>query len=477
MKPAFLALLLITTVTSPAHADEPAPAPSPSAPPSPSSCLSLQDLEEAKTILAGFQFRSWDPAFKIDFCDANNLFRNTTAAILLLKNLPNVSDSANPFDNEKLSPNPWAFFSSRINDIVFETDASYDGFCGKNPGVIAFVAGAQDGIMHICPSAAAQDIFTLSAILVHESRHQDGFPHVNCQHGDYATEAVPACDTNYKEAGSYGIQTEYYVKVSKANGVDPAIRQEARSSALLYFMQRFNQLPLGIKNGAVLADNSETVNFYDGKSLTPMFQAPSAEFELTSMDDNLALIQPKEPKIQLISEDGTTMGESLAENNGADLLDVYQDISGFCLLFPNGIVCASGDANSKPVTIKFNDFTAIGFASHDVNYFKENIMYIASTTGDVYYLPLNLSQLSAMADKPLPHSKDFSGLINFAKLDSSHMMILNAEGQAELVTLPPSGYESVSSSSKKTPAPGIDPSRRFTRMFAPYYWSQELKDL
>jgi hypothetical protein len=71
-----------------------------------------------------------------------------------------------------------------------------------------------------------------------------------------------------------------------------------------------------------------------------------------------------------------------------DLLDFFSDLTVNCYLFPHQISCSVGN-QPQPMVIPIEGFTPVGFASYSVDPAFGNAVYIASTTGDVYYLPLN----------------------------------------------------------------------------------------
>lgn len=133
----------------------------------------------------------------------------------------------------KFADNWYDYFIGRISD--FQIDES----CPK--GVIAYVYIFGGQTMYVC-SAALTDNFTAldrASVFMHEARHIDGFPHATCSHGPRRG-LRGACDNRISEGGSYAVTVETYAQLSRfAEGIHPAMRAYARSSAVLYADEAF----------------------------------------------------------------------------------------------------------------------------------------------------------------------------------------------------------------------------------------------
>lgn len=127
----------------------------------------------------------------------------------------------------------WNYFIGRIN--TFEIDDS----CPK--GVVAYVYAFGGRTMYAC-SAALTDNFTaldLASVFMHEARHIDGFPHMTCSRGPRQG-LQGACDTRISDGGSYAVTVETYAQLAKyAEGIHPALKAYARSSAVVYAYETF----------------------------------------------------------------------------------------------------------------------------------------------------------------------------------------------------------------------------------------------
>lgn len=127
----------------------------------------------------------------------------------------------------------WNYFIGRINQ--FEIDDS----CPK--GVVAYVFAFGGRTMYAC-SAALTDNFTaldLASVFMHEARHIDGFPHMTCTHGPRQG-LSGACDRRIADGGSYAVTVETYAQLARyAEGIHPALKAYARSSAVIYADETF----------------------------------------------------------------------------------------------------------------------------------------------------------------------------------------------------------------------------------------------
>lgn len=125
------------------------------------------------------------------------------------------------------------YFIGRINKLEVVND------CPK--GVIAYVYSFGDKTMYACPAALTTSFSSLdrASVMMHEARHIDGFPHVTCTKG--ARKGIQgACDTKISDGGSYAVTVETYAQLAKfADGIHPAMKSYAKSSAVVYADEAF----------------------------------------------------------------------------------------------------------------------------------------------------------------------------------------------------------------------------------------------
>ncbi|MFL5814623.1 MAG: hypothetical protein ACJ763_13695 [Bdellovibrionia bacterium] len=419
----------------------------------------LDSNPEAKKLLNRFSWQSNDRRFRPNFCDPKNLGYRVAQAVLNLSYVETLSSaSAHPGDNGILSTGPFQYFSSRIRSFVFEPNT---GNCANLVDAYVKNVGAHDGIMHICQLLSQEDEPWISSSLIHEARHQDGYPHVTCTHGAYAgLSQLLACDPDYTSSGAYRTQTDYFIQMSKIDRIAPSVRQSARANAIQLLVERFNTLPMGIKNGAVLVTDTSKLLFYDGETATSLYPSLQATSRLIKEKGVLSIYDPVKEIVMMLS-DGVNLDSTpqKAVTEIRNIIDFYESQPVDCSLFPNRVTC---NFSNKEVTLPIKDFTPIGFWTYDPVNQSNPTVYIASKEKRVYALN--------------EYSKDFgslpTGTQSASKWDSSsRAIVLTYDGQVQLVPRDPN------SSDPAELAPGLNPDERFTRMIAPYYWSKQLQEL
>jgi hypothetical protein len=423
----------------------------------------LDSSPQQKEILNRFSWYSKDPELKPDFCDPKNLAYRVANALLFLKTAGKLDHSkTDPFDQSILGSDPLEFLAGRIRILQFDPDDDGDDISGCDGYTAAYVnAATRSGVMHICRHLGGLDDLTISSALIHEARHQDSYhQHAICNHGFMIGQA--ACDESYQSGDSYSVQTEYFVKVLRSNQIDPAIRQNARNSAMEYFTNRFNSPPLGIKKGAALLTSDSRLVFYDGASVTPMLSLKNSAIQMYQSGDLLKFYDPIQ-RILWQSLDGANL-EILETNHDMDLdrgksrfVDRYWTQRADCWLYTNRLIC---DFPEKKISLPITNFTPVGFQSYTLSDRFEKKVRIVSREGQVYAVTSS--------------STDFSGeptsYLNTGAWDSSTTIGLSTDGRVYFETL--SGGKTL-----RKPAPGLSPSATYIKMIAPYYWSRSLQGL
>jgi len=129
--------------------------------------------------------------------------------------------------------NDWyGYFIGRINDISIQSS------CAKGVGAYVFMFG---NTMYVCPMLLSDNFTALdrASVMMHEARHIDGFPHMTCTRGPRQG-LQGACDRRIAEGGSYAVTVETYAQIAAyAPNIHPAIRAYARSSAVVYADETF----------------------------------------------------------------------------------------------------------------------------------------------------------------------------------------------------------------------------------------------
>jgi hypothetical protein len=273
-----------------------------------------------------------------------------------------------------------------------------------------------------------------------------------------------ACDESYSTGDSYSVQTEYLVKVSRSQQMDPLTRQTARATALDYLANRFNTLPLGIKRGAVLVTSDSKLVFYDGVSVTPMLSLPRPSTQVYQSADLLKFYDPI-TQVLSASYDGANL---LTEETDYDMnlgprnfVDRYRTQRANCWLFTNRLIC---EFPEKRVNLPITGFTPAGFQSYSLQDRFEKKVRIVSKERQVYSVTSDSTGF-------YPEATDY---LNTGKWDENTTIGLSYDGQ---VYFEGSGSALNQGTTAKRLAPGLDSNTTYIKMIAPYYWSPELQKL
>ena len=155
----------------------------------------------------------------------------TFRGIQVLKAIPGSLSKKDEFDLDKLISDPYKYFEKRAKRLLLETQKSYPE-C--TPGTAAYNDG--EGNIHICPQGVSlRSTIQMSAILIHEAAHTSGKSHVQCTNQpwrfiDEAYNQMGSCDDSYSGGGSYAIEAEYLVKLSRNSGLSLEERKNVKDS-------------------------------------------------------------------------------------------------------------------------------------------------------------------------------------------------------------------------------------------------------
>lgn len=415
-----------------------------------------------KQILQQFEFVSdYQGKFDPDFCNVNSIGNKAAKALLFIHSIADMSGfPASDIDQKIISTSPYEFLNSRAHTIVF--NQSWDVDCSGL--TLAYVDEDESDTMHLCPNITGADVVYMSSAMIHEARHLDWghYHHTSCNHGFYASRGnVDACDESYETKGSYAVQTEYMVKVSKADHVDPAIRQDARSDAALSFMDRFNKLPLGIKKGALLLSNDLKVSFYDGARATDILSLPDSMTKLFLNADAIGFYNSRTDSISMVNVGSEFEKENSIKKptESGEIVDLFLDLHTSCLLFTDHIRCRF-DSGSQRVVLPIKDFTPVGFVSNYDPFGTQ--VFVMSKEGKRY---------SVSPDSTAFKEEGDSKYLNTASWDDTKgsFLVLSQEGKVLI--------QNGNDESNVSIAPGLNSSVFFTKSVAPYYWSSRLNDL
>lgn len=432
------------------------------------SCLDAARVEAE--IFSQFQIVTEDSKIQYDNCDDGNILRKFAEALLFLKDTQ-VGAAPADIDLGILGNSPFGFFTDRISTVVF--DAKANRRCASS--VMAYVLSNEKSTMHICPYLNQFDAFTMSSTLVHEARHVEGYSHARCAHGLMAVTDSAACDPNYHQyKGSYATGTEYEIKVSYSPEVSGLIRQQARSRAVVGLLERFNELPLGMKTGALLQTTKGAVLFFDGEKATEIMQVPAGSI-LTSRSSLPTFFDRIGAQVQSYIFGGvfvSTAGEyadtfrrKFSAQEREELLDVSYTGDYSCLLFKDKLRC--GADTDADVEISLAGLEPVQFLSSTNSILVEkNALNIATRDGAVYNLPVFWKDFQQMPGKTLPRDPDLKNVVSLGPWQNNQEIVVSTDGRVLLF------------SGRQKPWGKVEglPLETFEKLIAPYYWSPRLDE-
>lgn len=422
------------------------------------SCL---DSKKAEEVLKTYKWMSEAGPLNFNSCDSENLFTKTIEALINIESLPVLEARSDEFNKNSYGSSPIQYIKDRVSKFIFDADHS-DG-CSDN-GTIAYVFRGQN-MVHICPMASKMSKLDLMEVLIHETRHIDGYGHALCVRGPYKGENAYACDTTYDQRGSYGVGAEFKVRVSRTSSLDPAMRSEARASAVSDFLVRFNQLPLGLKDGVFVQDKNQRL-YFANDSLTPLIsKTPNgilvSRYGLpTWFDVTSANVRSFDLVNNLVDTGGTFAVDyrkdwsPLKANSLVDVL--YGSYS--CKIFLRNMECSA----SSDSVAKFNFFVnAKAFL------FLQDTTLLKMEDNTVYVLPNNYEKL--LSSKVEQWTK-LNKTINYTSL----VTYTNTQGYA----VGDDGLLRYLTTDAKQQAPvKVNENIQFNKVIGPAIWSNRLNGI
>lgn len=230
--------------------------------------------------LSGFNFEYNGLAYK--HCDLDNIPYLVAKALLFIKDVSAQRfDGSNPFGQPtRLAGNPWKFFTDRVRTVVI--DANTSSCRGQLAGFFR-----ASGSLTICrkPDFLSR-VEGPAQVLIHEAAHDVMDPrgvlatrHVNCKRSMYSVgNGISGCDESMNMSGSFAVETEFAIGVSRLTSLKPEVREAYRNLAKTNLASRFNVLTGDLKDYVALIRDSGQVDFYDGaKTTRVMNQIPSGQ--------------------------------------------------------------------------------------------------------------------------------------------------------------------------------------------------------
>lgn len=216
-------------------------------------CIAKSELQ----VIAS-HFQQFSNLANADFCNDDSQNWHLLSSIMFMRKTQ-FSQTMTPSQDElfsgRFAKSWYDYFIGRINDLNVVDN------CPK--GVIAYVYAFGGNTMYVCPMALTNSFSSLdrASVMMHEARHIDGFPHMTCTHG--ARKGISgACDNKIATGGSYAVTVETYAQLAKyAEGIHPALKAYAKSSAIIYADEAF-ETPVKINRAESLLALTNTLDFH-----------------------------------------------------------------------------------------------------------------------------------------------------------------------------------------------------------------------
>lgn len=418
----------------------------------------------------------------VDFCDMTASLPKTYAALSFLKMYAQFpAPAAGSADQNILGSNVWSFFSSRIQKIIFTADG--EGLCGETTNGLSFGAyvdpNSDPHTAHVCDAIGKWDLLTVVATLVHEARHTNGFEHVDCSRGPF-TRATGSCDDTYSRKGAYAVGVEYKIKLSQNEKVDPILRAGARSLAVADLFSRFNEVPFGFKEMAVLQDQRGGLHSFDGRSLTQLSEGSLRQI-LTDRYGSPTVFDPDLGKVKsyFLSEAIDTSGEiantfrASSASAKKDLIDVLYIDEYCCFVSQQGLLCTSNSVadigKDTDAHISLSRIHPLGFVyMSKSSLLKNQVPYLVGDDGYLYEMPKTFAELQNATEADFRPSSRPRDLLKVAAVSNNgnEEYVLSREGQLLVTTKGEKGLK-----------PILLPNIRFRSLVSPVIWSNRLHDL
>jgi hypothetical protein len=263
-------------------------------------------------------------------------------------------------------------------------------------------------------------------LLLHESRHFSGHPHVTCVAGPWKG-VEGGCDNSIQEKGSYAVSAESMARVGiLAKNLSKAAKTNAKLLSLGYAQNRFNK-PVYI-NGAravyLTSEAQEKAYIFDGKSFYP---APYVEDATVISRQSDVHVFPKDRDkdayvLQLYSNETkadvkasknalTLQYNSLHAAERPDLLDVVN--AGEYLCFVQSLIIDCSNSKGKRVSIPPTSVISKAFTPEEMAMkTPKNSLLLVNGADRIQRLTINSDGTHSLTDTEM-RVQGFKSIVKF----------------------------------------------------------------
>lgn len=409
----------------------------------------------------------WDLDLQFNPCQPNNFPQKVQQALSFLQTFPPSAIRHDDFDRNFLGDSLYVFFESRIRTILLDTE-DHSRTCRGS--TVAYYGSSEKSKMHICPSLNAFSSLYVSSVLLHEARHFEGFPHEFCDRGYYFAEA--ACDPSVETGGSYAVEVEFFVRVSRATGFSESVRQEARAAALADLADHFLKAPLGGKSGPVLLGEDGMLSFFDGEKLEELARDIPRETivsirdlpVLYSKQDGSMIDMPIHGRSSDTPGKFAQMLRALPEEDRKNVVDIYYGDRP-CILYPDRLFCYSSSEAGKTVNLPEGVHAVQFYTLDPVTHLDERV-FVLGDDGNGYQIPYSVD-LALWTPARFVKYPWLAGLRGLNVSSSFGRLGLSMDGK--IVTRDNGEKE-------WKPIPAFE-GKRYSKILGPIFWSPRYKEL
>ncbi len=225
-----------------------------------SSCLKEVELKELSEDFDQFEeFLSG----KAEYCerDLGEQWYKIAHALVTLKKASSSAAKVDPqdaFTHEAITEKDWwSYFTKDDNEFVIQDDCA--------PNVIAYVSSFRaltymrrffgSGKINLCKPFFNVTNSRRVSVLMHERRHFDDHPHVNCKRG-INSGARYSCDDRITDGGSYAVSVQVLVSLARSQDIPAQEKALIEAEATYMAFNRFNTVPKVKVNLSMLLSNS-----------------------------------------------------------------------------------------------------------------------------------------------------------------------------------------------------------------------------
>ncbi|OQW51596.1 MAG: hypothetical protein A4S09_10230 [Proteobacteria bacterium SG_bin7] len=432
------------------------------------SCL---DKVKANSVIENFQW--WDSKntpisdFAHDLCDSKSVVYKVIHALIALNDLPPLNDKKDELNANIINLPPFDFFKQRIGHIFFSNQNATHCVSGTTLAYVIMKTSA----VHICPMIINSSLTEIMKVLIHESRHAEGFGHVLCDHGDQSNSNIYACDQSYESRGSYGVDTEFQIRLARTPAVPSEIRIEARAGAIARLLNRFNKYPAGIKEG-IFGETEDGRLLFVNEDMVATVSEKVKDAKLINFNGVPGWYYKSSSQIfmpnysnSFITTKGTIINhitEVLNKSRG-DLKDYYFNMRDkyFCILHLNSLTCSIFLTNE----VRKVSYILPG-QSQSFLYLK-NMVGIRLQDDHIVALPQYVDLL---------RTEDQTKLSALENLKSSFQNVVTLEGGEISYNLDPLGILQMQRNSTTDTLP-VAKDLRFKKIIGPFMWSERFESI